>query len=112
VFKDLGTFDHDAELGAAARADHEGGRRRESERTGTCDDDDGDRGGERGCRRGSEGEPSGEREHRYGDHDRHEYGRDPICEALHWCLACLRLDDEAGDPGERGLRAHPRRLDD
>ena len=51
LFKDLGAFDQDAELGAAARADHERRRRREPERAGTCDDEDSDRGGERGRRR-------------------------------------------------------------
>ncbi len=44
----LGPADQDAELGTAAGADHEGGRRGQAERTRAGDDQDRDGGGERG----------------------------------------------------------------
>ena len=108
----LGTLDEDAELGAAAGADHEGGRRRQPERARARDDQHGDRGGEGG------GRPAplpiqkprvrdGER-----DHDRHEDAGDPVGEPLHLGLAVLGVLDEPRHLRELGVGSDAGGADD
>src|SRR3712207_6916676 len=59
-------------LGAAARADQQGGGRREPERARAGDDEHGDRRREGERRRLTRAEPEGQRGDRDGDDDRHE----------------------------------------
>ncbi len=58
LLEDLRPLDQDAELRAAARADHERGRRREAERAGARDDQHRDGRGERGGHVAVEREPA------------------------------------------------------
>ena len=113
LLEHLRALDEDAELRAAAGADHQRGRRREAERARAGDDQHGDGGGER--RRDASPvseQPAGERRERDDDDDGHEDGRDPVGEPLDRRLARLRLGDEARDLGERGVGADPGRADD
>ena len=54
-------------------------------------------------------EPEAERGDGERDDDRDEHGRDPVGEALHRRLAGLGVVDEAGDLGQLGVGADPRR---
>ena len=104
-FEHLRSLDQDAELRAAAGADHQRGRRGQSERAWAGDDQHRDGGGERGRRvvgRGG-GEPEPEGRERQGDDDRDEDRRDAVGQALHVGLAGLRLLDHPADLGERGV---------
>ncbi len=112
LLEDLRAADEDAELRAAARADHQRGRRREPERAGAGDDQHGDGRGERGAGPCPEGEPRGQRRQRDADHDRHEDRGDAVGEPLHGSLARLRRLDEARDLRERRVGADPRRPHD
>ena len=60
----LRALDQDAQLGAAAGADHQGRRRGQAEGARAGDDQHGDRGGERGGGAGPGAEPEPERGHR------------------------------------------------
>ena len=112
LLEDLRPLDQDAELRAAAGADHQRRRRRQPERAGAGDDQHGDGGGERRRGRGAEREPAGERQQREHDHDRHEDRGDAVGEPLHRRLAGLRRVDQARDLRERGVGADPRRAHD
>jgi hypothetical protein len=57
----LGPLDEDAELGSAARAHHEGGRRRQAKRARAGDDQHGDGGGERVLQVAGQREPTEQR---------------------------------------------------
>ena len=103
--EDLGALDQQAELGAAAGADHQRRRRREAEGAGAGDDQHGDGGGEREARALAGAEPEAERGDRERDHDRHEDARDAVGEALDRRLAGLGVLDEPGDLGQRGVGA-------
>ena len=111
-FEHLRPFDQDAELRAAAGADEQRRRRCEAECARARDDQHGDgrREGER--RVGARAEPVAERCGGDHDHDRHEDGRDPVCEPLHRRLAGLRVLDELRDLRERRVGADACRLDD
>ena len=111
LLQDLGALDQDSELGAATGADHQGRRRRETERAGARDDQHGDGGGECGGNVAGEHEPADERRERDPDHDRNEDGRDAIDEALDGRLAGLCLGDEMRDLRESRVGADLRRLD-
>ena len=106
----LGAGDENAELGAAAGADHEGGRGGESERAGAGDDEHRHGGRERGLRGAAEHEPRDEGDDRDPDHDRHEHRRHPVGQALHIRFARLRVLDEARHLGQLRVRPHARRL--
>ena len=113
LLEDLRPLDQDAELRAAAGADHQRGRRRQTERARAGDDQHGDGGGERvagvaGRERASRRASASE----IADHDRHEDGRDAVDEPLDRRLAGLRLGDEARDLRERRVRSDLRRADD
>ena len=101
-----GPLDQDAELRAAAGADHQRRRRREPERARAGDDQHGDRGGERGrgARRRRASQPASVASE-MRDHDRDEDRRDPVGEPLHRRLAGLRLARR----GARSARAPCRR---
>ena len=105
--------DEDAELRAAAGADHERGRRRQAERARAGDDQHGDGGRERRlgrrrrCRARSRAWPAASAM-TTGTNTR----RDPVGEPLHGGLAGLRLLDQTGHPGELGVGADARRPDD
>ena len=101
----LGTLDDDAELGAAAGADHDRGRRGQPEGARAGDDQHGDGGGERRRRRLAGAEPEAEGGDGEGDDDRHEHGRDAVGEPLHRRLAGLGVLDEPGDLGQLGVGA-------
>ena len=108
----LGALDQQAELGAAAGADHERRRGGEAERAGAGDDEDGDRGGERERRALAGAEPERQRGHRERDDDRDEHARDPVRQPLDRRLAGLGVLDEPGDLGQRGVGADLGRADD
>ena len=92
--QDLGALDQDAQLGAAAGADHEGGGRGEPERAGAGDDEDGDGRGERCGQPAAGADPEAERGRCQRDDDRHEDAGDPVGEPLDLRLAVLRVLDE------------------
>jgi len=71
-FEHLRPFDQQAELGAAAGADHQRGRRCEAERARAGDDQDGYGGGEGEGGAGAVCEPEAERGDGERNHDRHE----------------------------------------
>ena len=75
----LGALDEDAELGAPARADHEGGRRGQAQGARAGDDQDRHRGGERGggAVGGSRRDPEPEGGGGQGDDDGDEHRRTP-----------------------------------
>ncbi len=108
----LRALDQQPELGAAAGADEQGGRRREPERAGAGDDQHRDGGGEGEGRRLAGAEPEAERRDRDRDHDRHEDAGDAVGEPLHRRLAGLRVADEAGDLRQRRVGADLRRAHD
>ena len=101
----LRALDQDPELRAAAGADEQRGRRRESERTRAGDDQDGDRRREGERQPGAGSDPVAERRGRDRDHRRDEDGGDAVGETLHWRLTALGVVDELRDLRERGFRA-------
>ena len=101
----LGALDEQPELGAAAGADHQRGRRGQAQRARAGDDQHGNRGGERERRALAGAEPEAERADCQPDHDRDEDAGHPVREALHRRLAGLGLLDQPGDLGERGVAA-------
>jgi hypothetical protein len=103
----LGTLDEDPELGAAAGAHQQRGRRGEAECARAGDDQHGDGGGERACWVGARAEPERERPRGERDDDRHEHPGDPVGEALGLGLAVLRLLDEAPHLSELGVGSDP-----
>ena len=103
----LGSLDQDAELGAPAGADHQGGRRGQSERAGAGDDQYGDGGRERRGEAPAGPDPEAEGGRRQRDHDRDEDSRDPVGQPLGLGLAVLGVLDQPGHLGELGVRADP-----
>ena len=102
----------DAELGAAAGADHQRGRGGQAQRARAGDDQYGDGGGEGGDRARAGAEPEAEGAEREHDHDRDEDRGDPVGEPLRRGLAVLRVLDQPRHPGELGVGADPGGLDD
>ena len=93
--EDLRALDQQAELRAAAGADHQRGRRREPERARAGDDQHGDGGGERERRALAGAEPEAERRDGERDHDRDEDAGDAVGEPLDRRLAGLRVGRRA-----------------
>ncbi|CAM5473877.1 hypothetical protein SCALM49S_08808 [Streptomyces californicus] len=112
VLQDFGSFDEDAELGAAAGADHEGGGGGEAEGAGAGDDEDGDGRGEGGGESGAVAEPVAEGGEGEGDDDGDEDGGGAVGEALCGGLAVLGVLDELGHAGELGVGADAGGFDD
>lgn len=108
----LRALDQDAQLGAASGADQQRGRRGQPQGAGAGDDQYGDGGGERGREPGAVAEPEAEGAQGEGDHDRHEDGGDPVREPLRRGLAVLRVLHQLRHPGQLGVGADPRGLDD
>ena len=102
-----GSLDEDAELGAAAGADEQGGRGGEAEGAGAGDDQHGDAGGERGGGGLAGAEPEPEGADGEGDDDGDEHGGDLVGEPLDGGLAVLGVGDEPGDLGQGGVGADP-----
>jgi hypothetical protein len=96
-FEHFRALDQDAELGAAAGADQQRGRRGQAQSAGAGDDQDGDRRGERRCRAVPGGQPRDQRADRERDDDGHEDPRDLVGQALRGGLAALRLLDQLRD---------------
>ena len=97
----LRPLDQDAELGAAAGADHERSRRREPEGARAGDDQHGHGRGERRATEPPVQQPAGERGERQPDDGRDEPRRDAVGQPLHLGLALLRLLDEPSHLGQR-----------
>ena len=110
--QNLGAANEDAELGAAARSDHQRRRRGQPERARAGDDEHCDRRRERIRRVAGCEEPPGQRRDRDRHHDRDEDRGHAVREPLHGCFARLRLGDEARDLGEGRVGADPGRPDD
>ena len=112
-FEHVAALDHDAELRAAAGADHDRGRRRQSERARAGDDQHRDRGGER-VGRGSARRAT--RPASVTTAIASTIGtKTPEMRSARCCtgaFAALRRLDEARDLRERGVGTDPRRLDD
>ena len=77
------------------------------EGAGAGDDEHGHRGGERVGGVAGVGQPEAEGGGGQGDDDGDEDRRDPVGQALHRGLARLRLLDQPGDLGQRGVGADP-----
>ncbi|EAQ12573.1 hypothetical protein RB2654_14845 [Rhodobacterales bacterium HTCC2654] len=94
-----------AKLRAPTRADHDRGRRRQTHRTGTGDDEHRDTGDQSETQRriGTEGEPDGHGHGGDGHDPRHEPAGDLIDKRLDRQFRPLRLFDHADDLGERGV---------
>ena len=103
--EDLRALDQQAELGAAAGADQQRGRRGEPERARAGDDQHGDGGGERERRRSRRRRARSRAWRARADDDRDEDAGDAVGEPLDRRLAGLRVGDEPGDLGERGVGA-------
>ena len=101
----LRALDQQPELGAAAGADHERGRRGEPERARAGDDEHGHGGGERERRALPRAEPEAQGGDGKPDHDRHEHAGHAVGEPLDRRLAGLRLGHEAGDLRQRRIGA-------
>jgi hypothetical protein len=112
VLEDLRALDQDAELRAAAGADHQGGRRGQPEGARARDDQDRDRRGEGRGQSGAGADPEPERADGQRHDDRHEDAGDAVGQPLHLGLAVLRLLDQPGHLGELGLGADARRAHD
>ena len=105
--EDLRALDQQPELGAAAGADEQRGRRREAERARAGDDQHGDGGGERERQVLAGADPEAERGHRDADHDRHEDARDAVGEPLDRRLAALRVGHQLARSGPARCRRRP-----
>jgi hypothetical protein len=105
--EDFRALDQDAQLGAAAGADQQGGRRGQAERAGAGDDQDRDGGGEGRGPAAAGADPPAERRDGQGDDDRHEHTGDAVGEALHGGLAGLGLLDQRRHLRQLGVRADP-----
>ncbi len=104
----LRVLDEDASRRAAARADHDGHRRRETERAGTRDDEHrhGADERERQTRRRPPDVPDDECDHR-DQHDRgNEVGRDAVREPLNRRAAALGFADHSDNLREQAVVAH------
>ena len=112
VLQGLWALDQDAELRAAAGADEDRGRGGQAHRARAGDDQYRHRGGERGRGGPAGGQPADQRHGGDREHDGNEHGGDAVREALHLCLARLRLGDQPRHLGELGLRADPGGADD
>ena len=110
--QDLGALDQDAELGAAAGADHQRGRRGQAQGARAGDDQHGDGGGERRRQPVTGADPEAQRADGQGDHDRDEDPGDPVGQPLHLGLAVLGVLDQLGHLGELGVGADPGGADD
>ena len=113
LFERLAAAEEDTVFGAASAADHDGGRRRQAQRAGAGDHEDGDHveDGLRQCRV-ADGQPADERHSRQHDHGGHEVGSDAVGDGLDWRFAGLRVFDEADDLGEHGVATDALRFDD
>ena len=105
----LSVAHQDAELGAASRPDHDGHRRRESERARAGDDQHRD-GVDQRVREawfGTEEAPDDEGGCRHEDHGRDEPARDHVCEPLNRGARPLGLADEPDDARQQRVAADP-----
>ena len=102
-----------AELGGAARAGHDRGRRGEAHRAGTGDDQHGDGIDEREgkTRLGADQHPDEKGCGGDGEDDRHENRGDAVDEALNGELRALRLLDHTDHAGKKSVGADARRLE-
>ncbi len=78
IFQSLGGLEENAVLRADTAADHNGDRRRQSQRTGTGDDQHRNRARQREAQRPSRNQPSGKHDKRNADHRRDEHAGDFI----------------------------------
>jgi hypothetical protein len=99
------SLDEDAQLAAAADADHEGGRGGEPQRAGAGDDQDGDGGAEGGTWWRAEQQPRGQSEDREHEDRRDEHRDDLVDERLDGGLARLGLLGQHGELGQLGVGA-------
>ena len=99
----LGALDEDAQLGAPAGADHQGGGGGEPERAGAGDDQDGDRRGEGQCQPSAGADPEPESGGGQPDDDGHEDAGDPVGEPLYLGLAVLGVLDETSHLRQLGV---------
>ena len=112
MLEHLGALDQNAQLRPTTGADHQGGRRGQSEGAGTGDDQHGHRRGEGELRTRPLAQPEAQGGNGDRHHDRHEDRGDPVRQPLTPRLAGLRGLDQSGDLGQLGVRTHPGRLDD
>ena len=104
--KRLVALDEDAQLGSAPAGHHQRGRSSQPERTRTGNDQDRKTSAERMLRRAPGQQPCGKREHCQDQHDRHEHGRDPVCQPLDGSLLRLRLLHQPDQVRELCVLAH------
>src|SRR5215204_1514348 len=117
--QDLDAPDQDAELGAAAGADHDGGRGGQPERARAGDDQHCHRRGQPPGRVAAQQRPAGEGQRGHGHHQRDEHRRDAVGQALQLALAGLGLLDQLDDLGQGSVgpdrsrlhRQHPASID-
>ena len=103
LLEDLGALDQDAELRAPTGADHQRGRRGQSQRARAGDDQDGHGRGQRRSRALAACQPEGEGGQRDHDDDRHEDAGDPVGQPLHGGLPGLGVLDQPRHLGELGV---------
>ena len=107
ALKGFGRLDQDAS--ASAFADRHADRHRggQAKRTGTSDDEDGDRRdqGIGKCGSGTPDRPRDERNDSHAEHGRNEIARHCVRHALNWRSAPLRLADHCYDAREHRVRA-------
>jgi hypothetical protein len=108
----LGALDQDTELSATASSDQQRRRRGQAECARAGDDQDRDRGRERELHARAAADPEPERPYGKRDDNRDEDTRDAVGQPLNLGLAGLRLRDEPGDLGKRGVGADAGRADD
>ena len=101
--------EQDSHPGASPRRDLDGHRRRQPQRAGTCDDENGDGVHQRiGETRGRSGQrPGDEGDDRDQNHDRDENRRHPVGESLDGSPAPLSLPHHHYDAGEQGIAPDP-----
>ena len=113
AFQGFAVTEEDTGFSAASAADHDGGRRRQSERAGAGDDEHGDH-VEDGLREAgaSECEPAYQRHGCQENDGRDEVGGDAIGDGLDGRFAGLGVFHQADDLREDGIAADALRLDD
>ena len=100
-----GILEQDAPFGSESGADHDGGRRRQTEGVGAGDDDDGDREQQRGLHARARREPDEECSNPADEGDQDEPERGFVRESLSGGLGVLRLLHERDDLGQGRVRA-------
>ena len=95
---------------AQAAADHDGNRRRQSQRAGAADDQHGNAAREGVGEFFSEKQPDKQRDERDADHHRDEHAGDSVRGLCDRRLGCRRVADHADDLRERGVLSDARGL--